>query len=193
MGRLSDADHLHFETLEEWHAWLAEHHADSTGVWLVSWRTHTRRPRIGYDDAVLEALAVGWIDGQAKTVDGERGAQWFAPRRPSSVWARSNKQRVERLEAEGRMQPAGRAAVDTAKANGMWNVLDDAERLIEPPELAARLDADPVARANWDAFPPSAREMALGWIALAKRPETRERRIAETARRAAANVRPGAR
>ncbi|WP_448811874.1 YdeI/OmpD-associated family protein [Agromyces bauzanensis] len=193
MGRLSDAEHVHVDTREAWHAWLTEHQADSTGVWLVSWRAHTGRPRISYDDAVLEALAVGWIDGQAKTIDGERGAQWFAPRRPSSVWARSNKQRVERLEAEGRMQPAGRAAVEAAKANGMWNALDDAERLIEPPELAARLDADPVARSNWDAFPPSARQMALGLIALAKRPETRERRIADTVRQAAANVRPGTR
>jgi uncharacterized protein YdeI (YjbR/CyaY-like superfamily) len=91
------------------------------------------------------------------------------------------------------MQPAGRAAVEAAKANGMWSVFDDAERLIEPPELANLLDADPTARANWDAFPPSARQMALGWIALAKRPETRQRRISETARQAAAGIRPGAR
>lgn len=184
---------MHAESRESWHAWLAEHHADSTGVWLVSWRRHTGRPRLEYEDAVLEALAVGWIDGQAKTIDDERGPLWFAPRRPSSTWARSNKERVERLEAEGRMQPAGRAAVEAAKAGGMWNVLDDAERLIEPPELAARLDADPAARDNWDAFPPSARQMALGWIALAKRPETRGRRIAETVRQAAANIRPGTR
>ena len=184
---------MHAESREAWHAWLAEHHADSSGVWLVSWRTHTGRPRVDYEDAVLEALAVGWIDGQAKTIDDERGAQWFAPRRPSSGWARSNRERVARLEADGLMQPAGRSAVEAAKASGMWNVFEDAERLIEPPELANLLDADPAARANWDAFPPSARQMALGWIALAKRPETRQRRISETARQAAAGIRPGAR
>ncbi|WP_136708945.1 YdeI/OmpD-associated family protein [Agromyces sp. H66] len=191
MARRADAPHLHLETLDAWRDWLAEHHDTSSGAWLVSWRTATGRPRIDYDDAVLEALAVGWIDGQAKTIDDERGAQWYAPRRPSSGWAASNKARVQRLEAEGRMQPAGRAAVEAAKANGTWNMFDDAERLIEPPELAARLDDDPVARANWEAFPPSARRMALGWIALAKRSETRERRIAETVRQAARNVRPG--
>ncbi|MEV1128687.1 YdeI/OmpD-associated family protein [Agromyces sp. NPDC049794] len=192
MTRQADAPHLHLETVEAWRAWLAEHHDTSSGAWLVSWRTHTGKARIAYDDAVLEALAVGWIDGQAKTIDEERGAQWYAPRRPSSGWAASNKARVERLEAEGRMQPAGRAAVEAAKANGMWSRYDDAEQLVEPPELTALLDADPVARANWEAFPPSARRMALGWIAIAKRPETRQRRIDETARRAAANVRPDA-
>lgn len=193
MTRRADAEHVHAESREAWHAWLAAHHDDSSGVWLVSWRTRTGRPRIEYEDAVLEALAVGWIDGQARTIDDERGEQWFAPRRPSSGWARSNKQRVARLEADGLMQPAGRAAVEAAKANGMWSVFDHAERLIEPPELANLLDADPTARANWDAFPPSARQMALGWIALAKRPETRQRRISETARHAAAGIRPGAR
>ncbi|WP_448006791.1 YdeI/OmpD-associated family protein [Agromyces bauzanensis] len=193
MTRQADAEHVHVETREAWRAWLAEHHDESSGAWLVSWRRRTGRPRVDYEDAVLEALAVEWIDGQAKTIDDERGAQWFAPRRPSSPWARSNRQRVARLEAEGLMQPAGRAAVEAAKANGMWDVLEDVERLIEPPELAALLDADPAARANWNAFPPSARQMALGWIALAKRPDTRERRIAETARQASANLRPGAR
>lgn len=193
MTRQADAELVHADTREAWRAWLAEHHTDSTGAWLVMWRAHTGKRRLAYEDAVLEALAVGWIDGQAKTIDDERGALWFAPRRPSSPWARSNRERVERLEAAGLMQPAGRAAVEAAKANGMWNMLDDAERLIEPPELAALLDADPVARTNWSAFPPSARQMALGWIALAKRPETRARRIAETARQAAANVRPGTR
>jgi len=91
------------------------------------------------------------------------------------------------------MQPAGRAAIERSKANGMWSVLDDADRLIEPPELSALLDADPTARANWDAFPPSVRRLALSSIALAKRADTRERRIAEIARQAAAGERPGPR
>jgi uncharacterized protein YdeI (YjbR/CyaY-like superfamily) len=148
---------------------------------------------VSYDESILEALAVGWIDGQAKTIDDERAAQWFAPRRPSSAWSAINKERVERVEAEGIMQPAGRAAIELSKANGMWSVLDDADRLIEPPELATLLDADPLARANWNAFPPSVRRWALSSIALAKRPETRAKRIEETARQAAAGVRPGPR
>jgi uncharacterized protein YdeI (YjbR/CyaY-like superfamily) len=193
MAGLDDAEHFHAETREQWRAWLTEHQARSAGVWLVSWRTPTGRPRMSYDESILEALAVGWIDGQAKTIDEERAGQWFAPRRPSSAWSAINKERVERIEAEGIMQPAGRAAIELSKANGMWSVLDDADRLIEPPELARLLDADPLARANWNAFPPSDRRWALSSIALAKRPETRAKRIEETARQAAAGVRPGPR
>jgi uncharacterized protein YdeI (YjbR/CyaY-like superfamily) len=191
MVGLDDAEQFHAETREQWRAWLTEHQARSAGVWLVSWRTPTGRPRVSYDESILEALAVGWIDGQAKTIDDDRAAQWFAPRRPSSAWSAINKERVERVEAEGIMQPAGRAAIELSKANGMWSVLDDADQLIEPPELATLLDADPLARANWNAFPPSVRRWALSSIALAKRPETRAKRIEETARQAAAGVRPG--
>ena len=193
MAGQDDGERFHAETREEWRAWLTEHQARSAGVWLVSWRTPTGRPRLSYDESIMEALAVGWIDGQAGTLDEERRLQWFAPRRPSSSWSAVNKERVERVEAEGIMQTAGRAAIELAKANGMWSVLDDADRLIEPPELAALLDADPPSRANWNAFPASVRRLALSSIALAKRPETRAKRIAETARQAAADVRPGPR
>lgn len=193
MADQNAADRVHAESRGAWRDWLVEHHASVDGVWLVSWRTPTGRPRVTYDEAVIEALAVGWIDGQAKTLDEERAMQWFAPRRPSSSWSAVNKERVERVEAEGIMLPAGRAAIERSKANGMWSVLDEADQLVEPPELAALLDANPAARANWDAFPPSVRRWALSSIALAKRPDTRERRIAETARQAAAGERPGPR
>ena len=148
------AERLHVESRAEWRDWLAEHHETSQGVWLVVWKKTTGRARPTYEEQVLEALAVGWIDGQAKTVDDERTMMWFTRRTPKSPWSASNKQRVEQLESEGLMQPAGRAAIDAAKANGMWSVFDDAERLIEPAELAILLDVDPTARANWNAYPP---------------------------------------
>jgi len=172
------AERLHVESRAEWRDWLAEHHETSQGVWLVVWKKATGRPRPTYEEQVLEALAVGWIDGQAKTVDDERTMMWFTRRTPKSPWSASNKQRVEQLESEGLMQPAGRDAIDAAKANGMWSVFDDAERLIEPAELAILLDVDPTARANWNAYPPSVRRSALSWIALAVRDETKSQRIA---------------
>jgi uncharacterized protein YdeI (YjbR/CyaY-like superfamily) len=193
VARSDDAEFFHAETREEWRAWLAEHHERDEGVWLVSWRTATGRSRVPYEEAVMEALAVGWIDGQAKTIDDERHSQWFSKRKPRSPWSAPNKERVERIEAEGYMQPAGRAAIKAAKANGMWSVFDDADRLIEPPELTALLDADPVTRENWNGFPPSVRRYALAQIALAQRAETRGRRIAEIAKKAAAGERPGPR
>ena len=181
------------ESRAEWRAWLLEHQGRAEGVWFVSWRTTTGRGRIPYEDAVMEALAVGWIDGQAKTLDDERHGQWFAPRKPRSPWAATNKARVERIEAEGYMQPGGRAAIEAAKANGMWSVFDDADRLIEPAELSALLDADAGTRANWESFPASVRRWALSQIALAQRPETRAKRIEEIARKTAAGERPGPR
>ena len=172
------AERLHVESRAEWREWLAAHHETSEGVWLVVWKKTTGRARPTYEEQVLEALAVGWIDGQAKTVDDERTMMWFTRRTPKSPWSASNKQRVEQLESDGLMQPAGRAAIDEAKANGMWNVFDDAERLIEPAELAILLDVDPTARANWNAYPPSVRRSALSWIALAARDDTKSQRIA---------------
>ena len=110
---------------------------------------------------------------------------WFTRRKANSPWASSNKARVADLEREGRLQPPGLAEIERAKANGMWTVLDSSEALTEPDDLITALDAVPAARAAWDGFPPSARKMSLGWIALARRPQTRARRIAATVEKAA--------
>lgn len=168
-----------------WRAWLIAHHATARGVWLVTYRTSSGRPRLAYDAAVEEALCVGWIDSTGGTLDAERGLLWFAPRSPRSGWAGSNKARIERLRAAGLMLPAGLATVAEAKRRGTWTLLDDAEALVVSPDLADALDTQPLARSNWDATSPSSRRTWLGWIAQARRPETRARRIAETARLAA--------
>ena len=172
------------ETVEDWRAWLDENHDSSSGVWLVSWKRDTGRPAVSYEDAVMEALAFGWIDSQLSPLDADRSMLRFSPRRPKSPWARSNKERVARLVAEGRMRPAGQVAIDAAKANGYWTILDDVENLVVPDDLAAELDRHPGARANWEGFSPSSRRALLWWIVQAKRPETRRARIAETAEKA---------
>ena len=102
----------------EWRAWLTANHAESGGVWLVTWKRGTGRPTVSYDHAVEEALCFGWIDSVMNRLDDERLMQWFAPRKPKSMWARSNKERVARLEAAGLMTDAGRAAVELARSNG---------------------------------------------------------------------------
>jgi len=173
-----------------WRSWLVANHATSSGVHLVSWRTGSGRTSVPYADAVEEALCVGWIDSVGGKLDEERGLQWFSPRRSKSGWARSNKERVERLIAAGQMLPAGLAAIDEAKRNGTWTLLDDVENLVVPDDLAAALAAHPPAREHWDAFSRSPRRAILEWIAQAKRPETRARRIAEAAENAARNERP---
>jgi uncharacterized protein YdeI (YjbR/CyaY-like superfamily) len=172
-----------------WRAWLIANHATTSGVYLVSWRRASRRTSVSYEEAVEEALCVGWIDSTGRVLDDERSIQWFAPRRARSVWARSNKERVARLTAAGLMLPAGMAVIEEAKKSGMWARLDDVERLIVPDDLDAALTASSSARANWEAFPPSARRAMLQWVVEARRSETRAKRIAEIAAKAARNER----
>lgn len=186
----SSYERLSVGTRAEWRAWLAEHHATSPGVWLVQWKPG-RGTGPGYEDVVEEALCFGWVDSQVRSLDADRAEQLLTPRRKGSVWARSNKERVARLTAAGLMAPAGLAVVEQAKASGQWTLLDDVEDLIEPADLRRALDANPAARASWDAFPPSARKALLGWIVTAKRAPTRERRIATTVSEAAAGRRAG--
>ena len=140
-----------------WRAWLIANHATSSGVHLVSWRRGSGKTSVGYEEAVEEALCVGWIDSVAGRLDEQRGLQWFSPRRPTSGWARTNKARVERLIAAGLMLPAGLAAIEEAKRNGTWTLLDDVENLVVPDDLAAALAAHPPAREHWDAFSRSRR------------------------------------
>lgn len=180
---------VHLTTRAAWHRWLNANHSRPQGVWLVSYRTRTGKPRLSYTDAVEEALCFGWIDSTANTLDDERGMQWFAPRKPGTGWSKINKARIERLLAAGRMQPAGLARLERAKADGSWNLFDDVEELRVPPDLRRALQSHPPAARHFDAFPPSARKMILGWIHLAKKPETRAARIDKAARLAQQNVR----
>ena len=189
MSALDDAQLVHADDRATWRAWLEANHATSSGAWLVTWRRRSGRLGLDYEAAIEEALCFGWVDSTAGRVDDDRGKLYFAPRKPRSGWAATNKARIERLLAEGRMAPAGVAAIDRAKANGSWEVLDSAERLVVPADLAAALDARPPAAANFAGFPPSARKQMLGWVALARRPETRAARIRQIADAAARNER----
>jgi uncharacterized protein YdeI (YjbR/CyaY-like superfamily) len=189
MSARDDAPHVHADDRATWRAWLEANHATAGGAWLVSWRPRTGRAGLEYEAAIEEALCFGWVDSTSGTVDDERRRLYFAPRTPRSVWAASNKARVERLIRDGRMAPAGLAAIERAKAKGSWDVLDAAERLEVPDDLAAALEARPPAAVHFAAFPPSARKMLLGWIATARRPETRAARVAKVAEAAARNER----
>ncbi len=189
MSALDDALRVHADDRATWRAWLEANHANADGAWLVTWRPSSGRGSLDYEAAVEEALCFGWIDSTAHRLDDDRGEQYFAPRKTRSPWAATNKARVERLIREGRMAPAGVAAIELAKANGSWEVLDSVERLEVPADLAEALGARPPADVNFSAFPPSARKMQLAWVALAMRPETRAARIAQVTEAAARNER----
>ncbi len=132
-----------------------------------------------------EALCFGWIDGVLGRVDDDRSMQWFAPRRPGSTWARSNKERVARLEAAGVMAAAGREAVEIARANGSWESMDLIDALVLPDDLAEALAAGSGARERFDASSASVRRSALAWVYQAKRPATRAARVEKVAAMAA--------
>ncbi|MFC4137926.1 MULTISPECIES: YdeI family protein [unclassified Microbacterium] len=190
MGALDEGERVVAADAETWRAWLTENHGTSKGAWLVRPRPGNDDVHIGYEDSILQALCFGWIDGPVRSFDERIGGLWFAPRRASSGWAATNKARVARLEAEGMLAPAGIRAIEIAKANGAWEVLDGPEAGIEPADLTAALDAAPAARAGWDAFPASSRKMGLTQIAMAKRAETRASRIAKIVADAAEGKRP---
>ncbi|MBT2483765.1 MULTISPECIES: YdeI family protein [unclassified Microbacterium] len=189
MGVLDDGERVTAADAADWRSWLEDNHARTAGVWLLSVRGKDTGG-VGYEDAVRQALCFGWIDGPVRTFDDQTVGQWFSPRRPTSGWAATNKARIALLEAEGLLAPAGMRALDLAKANGSWTMLDGPEAGIEPDELAAALDAVPAARANWDAFPKSVKKFGLTHIVTAKKPETRSARIAKIVADAAEGRRP---
>ena len=188
-GEPTADDQVQPASVAEWRAWLERHHDRGRGVWLVTWKTGSGGPQVGYVESVEQALCFGWVDSTARTLDAQRSMLWFAPRKRGSGWARTNKERVGRLVGAGLMAPAGLAMVEAAQADGSWSLLDDVEDLVVPDDLAAALAACPPAREHWDAFPPSARRALLAWIVQAKRPETRARRVAQTAAKARTNER----
>lgn len=190
MGVLDDGVKVAAVDAVEWNLWLEANHTVSKGAWLLRGRGADAGRYVEYEDAICEALCFGWIDGPVRVFDEVSSGLWFAPRKPRSGWAATNKARIARLEAEGRLRPAGIRALEVARANGAWEMLDGPEAGIEPPELTAALNAVPAARANWDAFPPSSRKFGLTQIAMAVRPETREARIARIVADAAQGKRP---
>ncbi len=192
MARDESYERVQPKTRAEWRRWLAKHHDSAPGVWFVAWKKASGNASPSYDEQVEEALCFGWIDSRPQRIDDERAALLFTPRKPKSVWAATNKARVERLIAQGRMQPAGLAAIEVAKQNGSWHALTDVDAMIEPDDLVAALAREPAARGHWDAFPPGERKRLLYWITSAKRPETRAKRVEETVTQAAQNVRANA-
>jgi len=169
---------LLFSTPDEWRAWLAEHHAAHSEVWLVHYKRGAGKIALTYEGAVEEALCFGWIDGLLKSIDAESYALRYSPRRPNSVWSASNIARVEKLVRAGRMTPAGLQKVQEAQASGQWDAALQREEVDAiPPDLYQALRRRKGAVAAYRALSPSRRKQLLYWLTSAKRAETRARRI----------------
>jgi len=164
---------------EAWRAWLDANHATSSGVRLVLAKKGVTEPTcLGYDDALLEALCYGWIDGHVTRADDATYRVRFTPRRARSAWSQRNVEKAERLIAEGRMQPAGLLEVERAKDDGRWQRAYAGSASIDvPDDLRDALSASPRAQATWDVLTRTNRYAVLYRVNQAKRPETRARRI----------------
>ncbi len=159
--------------------WLEENHASEQAVWLVFWKKDSGRPSIEWSDAVDEALCFGWIDSKVQSIDKDRYRQYWTVRKPGSVWSKINKEKIAQLTAEGRMAPAGIAAVERAKQDGSWTILDGPEAGIVPEDLATAMDQAGVREA-YDSFTFGAQKAILAWLVMAKREATRANRIGKT-------------
>ena len=170
------SDPIPFATPQHWSDWLAANHAIETEVWLLYHKKSSGVPSIDWPQAVVQALAHGWIDGIRKTLNDSQWIQRFTPRKPGSAWSLINIAHAERLIAEGRMTPRGQAAVDIARANGQWDRGYSASNPAELPAdfLAALTAANlPVPTSK------RARFVICYRLTTAKRPETRQKRIAD--------------
>ncbi len=171
---------LPFESQAAFEAWLEEQGTGSPGVWLKIAKKGTRTPTVTYDEAVESALCHGWIDGQKKGFDDAWWLQKFTPRGARSIWSKINRDKVERLTKEGRMRPAGIAAVEAAKADGRWDAAYASQSAATvPDDLQAALDASPKAKAFFETLKGANRYAILFRVHTAKKPETRAKRIAD--------------
>ena len=187
MSKAADnAVRVEVRSREELRTWLAQNHATSGSVWLVTYKKASPH-YLDFGVLIEELLCWGWVDSQSKGVDELRTSVRISPRNPSSAWSAANKVKVENARKSGAMTAAGEAAIAQARENGMWYFLDDVERLERPADLDLALGD---ALDGWDAWPRSIKRSTLEWIKTAKTPGTRENRIAETVSAAQDGRRP---
>jgi uncharacterized protein YdeI (YjbR/CyaY-like superfamily) len=168
----------------ELRGWLAANHGQVESIWLVTYKKPSPW-HVPYGDIVDEVLCFGWIDSQPRLLDEARSMLRLSPRKPKSGWSKVNKDRIERLIADGLMAAPGLARIEEAKRSGTWTLLDAASSETLPPDLTEAFSRHPGAEQNFMGFPPSTRRATLEWITLARRPETRAARIEQTASLAA--------
>ena len=184
--QLSDVE---FESAEALDSWLLQNHSTAESIWGIFWKKATPDKYVDRSTLVKTILRYGWVDSLPRALDDKRTKLLLSPRKPGSAWSAVNKRLIEELIAENSLHPSGQAAIDTAKAGGSWSALDEVEDGKLPDDLKSALDANPQARENFDAFPWSVRRGILEWITMTKKPNTRAKRVQETADLAARNKR----
>jgi uncharacterized protein YdeI (YjbR/CyaY-like superfamily) len=175
----NELEMIYADSRQAWRQWLKANHTIKQSIWLVYYKKKANKSTVSYSEAVDEALCFGWIDSKAKPIDDEKYMQFFSPRKKNSIWSRINKEKVERLIKEGLIPKAGYESIDIAKQNGSWTILDEAEALIIPQDLNDEFQKSPKALDYFLGLSRSDKRNILQWLVLAKRPETRQKRIDE--------------
>jgi uncharacterized protein YdeI (YjbR/CyaY-like superfamily) len=176
-------EELYKKSAPEWRSWLASHYDKSKGVWLVFYKKDSGKPTLEYEEAIEEALCYGWVDSIIRKIDDQRYARKFTPRKDESKWSELNKKRVRKLIREKRMADPGLNKVKIAQKNGMWDKPDRPQISFELPEdFKLALNDNSTAGEHFNRLAPSYQKQYIGWISVAKRAETREKRIAESIR-----------
>jgi uncharacterized protein YdeI (YjbR/CyaY-like superfamily) len=164
---------------KDWRQWLKKNHNSRQSIWLVCYKMKSNIPTISWIEAVEEALCFGWIDSKRISLDDEKFRQFFCRRKPKSVWSKINKEKVERLIKEGLMTEAGYQSIAIAKENNSWTILDDVEKLTIPKDLIKEFKTKTGSKDYFLSLSKSMQKMILQWLIMAKRPETRQKRIIE--------------
>ena len=168
----------------EWRRWLEKNHTRSEEVWLGFFNKASGKQTVSYDQAVEEALCFGWVDGKKMNLNAEAYAFRFTPRKITSAWSKSNLVRVERLITEGKMMPAGLAAYQSPGRREVAPLPDGL-----PKALERKFRGQRTAWANYQKFPSGYRRTTAGWVASAKKEETRHKRLAKLIEFSARNER----
>jgi uncharacterized protein YdeI (YjbR/CyaY-like superfamily) len=180
-----------FRHRDAWRDWLAANHEAEPEIWLVYAKKHTGIASVHYDEAVEEALCFGWIDSLVKRIDGDRYARLFTPRVDGTRWSPTNRRRLAKVIAEGRMTGAGLAVAGGAQGPEPAAPKRTPLRFVLPADIRVALRARPPAWRNYRRLPPSEQRKYVGWITFAKKQETRARRLAEAVGLLAQNRRLG--
>ncbi|ADY52581.1 hypothetical protein Pedsa_2029 [Pseudopedobacter saltans DSM 12145] len=177
-------------SLAEWRKWLEQNHLSKSSVWLVLYSKSSGKSTISWSEAVDTALCFGWIDSKRIKIDLETSHQFFSKRKPKSTWSKINKEKVKRLIADGLMTDAGNASIELAKQNGSWTILDEVEELIIPYDLEEEFNNHEGTKEYFLSLSKSVRKAILQWLVLAKRAETRQKRISEIVQQASEKKKP---
>lgn len=178
MGGTPERPARFFDTPEEFGAWLALHHDTETELWMGLNKRHVADRGLTWEQAVPVALCWGWIDSVAQRIDDDARRQRWTPRKKSSRWSKVNLDLVEKLRAEGRMQPTGLAIWEQRPREEAGYSYQGPEVGLSEP-YAGRLAASAAATAFWEASTPSYRKVCTAWVTSAKRESTRVRRMAQ--------------